>query len=286
MASLTAIILTKNERLNIGDCIDSIREIVERIVVVDSYSDDGTPEIAKKLGADVYQNKFINYSNQFNWALDNTNISTKWVLRLDADERFTKKLSSEVEKLMKENEKTDVNGIVLNSWLYFLGKRLRYGASNKRKLMVFKNGVGRIENRRMDEHTILLSGRSISAKNKYLHYDFKNIDIFIRKLNWYATREMQDYIDYANKKSIEDLKDSKINKTRFKKFKIYYKFPLFFRTKLLFIYFYIFKFGFLDGKVGFIYNYLYTRFYRLLVDIKIYEQKKYNNDFEETGDLK
>lgn len=286
MVSLTAIILTKNERLNIEDCVRSILGFAERIVVVDSYSDDETIQIAKKMGAEVYQNKFVNYATQFNWALDNVNITTKWVLRLDADERFTKKLTDEIEKLIDENKETENNGIVLNSWLFFLGKKLRFGANNKRKLMVFKNGIGRIENRRMDEHTILLTGKSITAKNRYLHYDFKNIDTFIKKLNWYATREMQDYIEFRNNKQIVNLNDNLIRRTRFKKFNVYYRFPLFIRSNLLFIYFYFFRFGFLDGTAGFIYNYLYTRFYRLLVDIKIFEQIKYNNEFEITGDLK
>lgn len=286
MVDLTAIILTKNEEANIKKCIESIFGFAKRIIVIDSFSDDNTTKIAEDLGAEVYQNKFINYATQFNWGLDNTQINTKWVLRLDADERFTSDLSEELTDIIEGQKDTDINGIVLNSSLFFLNKKLRYGACNKRKLMVFKYGFGRIENRRMDEHTILKSGRAVEAKNKYLHYDFKSIDIFIRKLNWYATREMQDYMEFKSGKKSQNLNDKKIQKTRNKKFKFYYRFPLFVRSNLLFVYFYFFKLGFLDGKEGFIYNYLYTRFYRLLVDIKIYEQIKCNNDFEETGDLK
>jgi glycosyltransferase involved in cell wall biosynthesis len=286
MSDLTAIILTKNEKLNIEQCILSIKSIAKRIVVVDSYSDDETIEIAKKLGADVYLNKFVNYASQFNWALDNASISTKWCLRIDADERFTPKLTEEIEKIIQSNVESIVNGIVLEAQMFFMGKKLNYGASRKRKLMVFKTNFGKIEKRRMDEHTVLSEGETIYAKNKYLHYDFKDIDIFVKKLNWYATREMQDYTEYKETKQKIDLNDKKINRTRFKKFKIYYRFPLFIRSKFLFIYFYVLKLGFLDGKEGYIYNYLYTRFYRLLVDIKIYEQQKFQNEFIETGDLK
>ena len=282
---ITAIILTKNEELNIENCILSILGFVKRIVIVDSFSDDKTIEIARKYEVDIYQNKFINYATQFNWGLDNAKIDSEWVLRIDADERFTIELQNEIQEIITKNKNSNINGIVLNSSLFFLNRKLKYGASNKRKLMIFKYGIGRIENRRMDEHTILSSGISVVAKNKYLHYDFKNIDIFIRKLNWYATREMQDYIEYKSGVKVTDLSDKDIQKKRKRKFNIYYRFPLFKRSFLLFVYFYIFKLGFLDGKEGYIYNYLYTRFYRLLVDIKIFEQVKYNTDFEMTGDL-
>lgn len=60
-ADITAIILTKNEEVNIGDCIESIKKVVKRIVVIDSYSTDKTIEIAKKYGAEVYQHSFENY---------------------------------------------------------------------------------------------------------------------------------------------------------------------------------------------------------------------------------
>ena len=63
-ADITAIILTKNEEVNIGDCIESIKMVVKRIVVIDSYSTDKTIEIAKKYGVEVYQHPFENYAKQ------------------------------------------------------------------------------------------------------------------------------------------------------------------------------------------------------------------------------
>ena len=89
MADVTAIILTKNEEKNIKLCIESISTFCQRIVVVDSVSDDKTVDIARKCGADIFFHKFENYARQFNWGIDNTNITTKWTLRIDADEQFT-----------------------------------------------------------------------------------------------------------------------------------------------------------------------------------------------------
>ena len=74
--------------------------------------------------------------------------------------------------------------------------------------------------------------------------------------------------------------------TRNRKFRVYYRLPMFFRCWLLFIYSYVFKLGFLDGREGFLYHYMYHRWYRTLVDAKILEQQKFPRPFEATGDLK
>lgn len=286
MADITAIILTKNEEKNIVDCLKSIEGFADRVVIVDSGSTDNTIELLKGFEVDVYIHPFENYARQFNWGIENTNITTKWILRLDADERFTPELCKELELLMKQHENDDINGITIEAWFYFMEKCIKHGGSKKRKLMVFKTGIGSIEDRRMDEHTILSSGISVSAKERFIHYDFRNLDYFISKMNWYATREMQDYMISVESSTTINLNDKNITKTRNKKYGVYYKFPMFFRSWLLFIYFYIFKLGFLDGKEGFIYHYLYQRWYRFLVDAKIYEQKQFQRPFEETRDLK
>lgn len=284
---VTIVILTKNEEINIVDCLNSVKGFASRVVIVDSGSDDNTVAIAKEMGAEVYVHEFENYARQFNWALDNADITTKWTFRLDADERLTPALCEELEKLANLHEHDDVNGIVMESWLYFLGKKIRFGCHNKRKLMMFKTGIGRIEDRKMDEHTVLSQGKSVNAKNRFIHYDFKNMTHWINKMNWYATREMQDYFDFKNGANCDiEGNDTVTAKIRKKKFGLYYKFPMFFRCWLLFIYNYIFRLGFLDGKAGFIYNYMYHRWYRTLVDTKIYEQKKFPKEFEKTGALK
>lgn len=288
MADVTFIILTKNEEINIKDCLESIKDFAKRAVIVDSGSTDKTIEIAKTFNfVDVYEHPFENYARQFNWGIDNTNINTKWTFRLDADERLTPALCKALEKLMIEHDNDDVNGVTMEAWLFFMGRKLKHGGSQKHKLMLFKTGIGRIEDRKMDEHTVLSRGTSIYCKERFIHYDFKNMTFWINKMNWYATREMQDYYEYLKgKDSNIHQQDHEIQGLRQKKFGIYYKFPMFVRSWLLFIYYYIFKLGFLDGKEGFVYHWMYHRWYRTLVDAKILEQGKTNRPFEKTGDLK
>lgn len=288
MADVTIIVLTKNEAVNLPDCLDSVKNFAHRVVIVDSGSTDNTEQIARAYGADFYVHPFENYSRQFNWGIDNTNITTKWTFRLDADERLTAELCAELEQLMADHDTDDVNGVIMEAWLYFMGRKIKHGCHNKRKIMLFKTGIGRIEDRKMDEHTVLSEGSSVTAKNRFIHYDFKDMTHWINKMNWYATREMQDYFEFKNGHSyiLENEQDAVIGETRKKKFGFYYRFPMFIRCWLLFIYNYVIKLGFLDGKEGFVYHYMYHRWYRTLVDAKILEQQITGRPFEETGDLK
>ncbi len=277
ISSITAIILTKNEEINIKDCISSLKNFCSRICVVDSFSTDDTVNIAKSLGSEVFTHKFENYSTQFNWALDNLSITTNWTLRIDADERLTDQLKDEIINYLNKSNFTvsNINGFVFQARLFFMGKEIKHGGAQKRKLMLFKSGKARIENRNMDEHTILKEGTTISCKNKFLHFDFKSLDHFITKLNSYSNREILDYYDINNLgQNPLNLNDSKIQRTRFFK-KIYYKFPILHRSFILFLYFYFFRFGFLDGKTGLIYHFLYYFWYRFIVDSKILEKKNH-----------
>ncbi len=268
---ITAIIITKNEESNIRKCIESINSLVSRTVVVDSGSTDRTVEIAKELGADTYYHEFEYYAKQWNWGLDNCDINTKWVIRIDADECFPPELCKEIEEAVQSHDADDVNGFVMCANYFFLGKKLVHGGKMKNKLMVFKTKLGRIEDRRRDAHTLIFEGRSVELKNKFDHYDFKDLNNFVARYNWYATREAQDYVDYINGKQESEITDKEIQKGRNRKYGIYYKISPFHRAALNFLRNYILGGGFLDGKEGLIYHVLSSYWYRFLVDAKIYE---------------
>lgn len=278
MPDITALVLTKNEARNIARCLQSVKDLCSRMVVVDCGSTDDTVALAEANGAEVYQHEFEYYALQFNWGLDNCHIDTKWVIRLDADEQFPPELCAEIEEQMRLHDADDVNGFTLEATYFFLGRALTHG-SKKRKLMVFKNGVGRIEDRRRDAHTILSAGRSISLKHNFLHYDFKDLDNFIARYNWYATREAMDYMDFKNGRRDATADDPEIQKKRQKKYGVYYHFPKFLRAFLWFLVNYFLRGGFLDGKEGFIYHVLSSFWYRFVVDAKIYEYE-HGKEFE------
>lgn len=282
-ADITAIILTKNEEVNIGDCINSIASTVKRIVVIDSFSSDRTVEIAKKLDAEVYQHVFENYARQYMYGVEVANIETMWTLRIDADERLTKESAAELEEICNKNTNTDVAGIVLRFKKNFLGKDLYHGGVYPwKKMNCYKTKLGAIEDRKMDEHIVLSSGTVVKMKNDCLHFDFKNLEYFINKHNWYSSRETVDYFENMEKQKSKDELDFK---TWFK-MNIYYKFPLGMRAHFYYIYRYYIKLGFLDGKEGQIYAFLQAYWYRYLVDAKIYECKLMGTRYKGIGDFK
>lgn len=281
MNDITAIILTKNEELNIERCLKSLNGVVDRICVVDSGSTDRTIEIAKINGAEIfYHEPFKHYAAQFNWSLDNVGIKTKWVYRIDADEVVTPELGSEIIDACLEHKDDDVNGLVMKFKIFFMGKFLKYGGVYPiYNLTIFKYGVGRYEDRSMGEHIILSEGRTVDLKNDCLHYDYKSLDVWISKHNWYAIREVSDYYvtrsvgqEGANSLYHEAKKSSKLRDG------FYYKLPKFLRAKLYFWYRFYLKLGFLDGKEGYVYAFLQSYWYRFLVDSMIMEQEIRNRD--------
>lgn len=281
MADITAIILTRNEENYIADCIKSIKNVVRRIVVVDSFSDDRTVEIAQKLGAEVYQHEFFNYAKQYMYAVNLANVDTTWILRIDADERLSKKSAEELEELCNTHNETDVTGIVLRFYNVFMGKPMYHGGMYPwKKLSVYKAKAGNIEDRNMDEHIILDYGKTINTKNDSVHLAFRGLTFFTKKCNWYSTREAMDYFEQKN----VTIKNS--NLKTFIKMKLYYKLPIGFRSWLYYAYRYYIKLGFLDGKEGKIFAFLHAYWYRFLVDAKIYEHEKMGEDFKPTGALK
>jgi len=279
VVDLTAIILTKNEEQNIATCIGRLKGFAMRIVVVDSGSTDRTLEIARDLGADIYTHEpYGDYASQFNWGIENTGIDTEWIMRVDADEYWTGELCAEVEGLLTEHAHDDVNGILTESIFYFLGRRINHGERKRRKIVVFRRDHGYIEKRKRDQHTILRDGRVVEAKHRFEHHDFKSLDNWTAKMNTYANREVEDYFTDREKYkkgavNLDGVSDASLSGRRKLKFKLYYRMPKFFRCWLLFIYIYIFRLGFLDGKEGLVYNYLFHRWYRTLVDAKILERE-------------
>lgn len=280
MADITAIILTRNEENYIQSCITSIKPIVKRIVVVDSFSDDDTVKLAKESGAEVYQHEFVNHAKQFKFAVEVANISTRWIFRIDADERLTRESAAEINEICNTNTNTDVNGVIVRFYQIFMGKALKHGGAYPwKKLSIYKNGYGDIEDRNMDEHIVLFSGKAIETKHDSIHDCYRGMDYFCKKRIWYSTKEA---IDYFEQKSVD--KTNASFKTRIK-MNIYYKLPLGFRAWLFYVYTYYIRLGFLDGKVGKIYAFMHAYWYRYLIDAKIFECEHLGIEYKKPGAL-
>ncbi|MCR5304551.1 MAG: glycosyltransferase family 2 protein [Lachnospiraceae bacterium] len=278
MISLTVMIITKDEEQNIGKCLKSLTGLPERVVIVDSCSTDGTEAVCRGYGRrferyggklDFYTREWKGYSDQLNWAINETGIDTDWVMRLDADETVTPELRKELIKRLPR-EKKDVTGIVLKRRVYFMGRWIRHGGRYPEKLMrVFRNGHGKCEDRLMDEH-LITDGKIREYRNDIIDCNEKSLSWWISKHNRYSDLEAQSYfLDSGN----EDLSGAGAQTGRKKVLKgWYYRLPPFFRAMVYFNYRYFIKGGFLDGTEGLIFHFLQAFWYRFLVDSKIWEQ--------------
>lgn len=279
MLDISAIILTYNEEIHIDRCLKNISSIVKKVFIIDSYSTDNTLEIAKRYkNVTILQNKWVNYATQFNWALENAPIETKWVLRLDADEYLTQELKNELrQRIDSLSEK--YTGIVIPLRRVFLGKEIKHGMNQVKLMRIFRNKKAKCEVRFMDEHIQLIEGKSIEFNNEFSDDNLNNLSWWTQKHIGYSTREAVDLLDIelnlignANEDKNKIINEQAKNK-RLLKHK-YTKQPLFIRAFLYFCYRYFFKLGFLDGKEGFLWHFLQGWWYRTLVDAKIYEIKK------------
>ncbi len=270
---ITAIILTFNEEKHIARCIASLRGVVARICIIDSFSTDRTAEIAAGLGADVFRNPWENYARQFQWGIDNAGIATEWTMRIDADEYLEGPLQDDIRSFLASPG--DVNAVYLRRKMIFLGREIRHGFFYPSLMLrLWRSGQGQIEQRWMDEHIIVAAPvtRTLHAGDL--------VDANRNDLAWwtgkhvaYARREVYDIVASAHRDSARTADDlsGQARLKRFLKESIYYKLPTFIRSSTYFFYRYVIGRGFLDGKAGFFFHFLQAYWYRTLVDAMLYE---------------
>lgn len=277
MLDLSVIILTYNEEIHIRRCLENVCKIAKNIYVIDSYSTDKTIEIAKEFpNVTILQHEWPNnHGIQFNWGLEHANISSKWILRLDADEYLSEGLKIRLENEL-ESLPEDIAAIEMRRKLVFMGRTIKGGSGKKYFTRIFRHGKGKSETKRMDEHIVVSGGQTVRWDEIFFDNNLNDLAWWTNKHNGYSIREAADLLDseYHLSDSVSDgLLGNDAASARQKK-SIYSKMPLFFRSFAYFIYRYLVRGGFLEGKEGFIWCFLQGWWYRTLVDAKIYEIKK------------
>jgi glycosyltransferase involved in cell wall biosynthesis len=271
--SLTVIILTYNEELHLERCIRSVQPVAERIVIVDSYSTDGTLEIAQRLGVEVFQRHWVNYAEQFQWGIENTGISTAWTMRMDADEYLLPELQNEIRQKLVLLP-MEVTGININRRLVFMDKWIKHGYYPMPLLRIWRTGTGRIEKKWMDEHIKLSHGATLSLDNDLVDHNLNNLTWWTDKHNSYATREAIDRLNKKHRFLEDGYETDYVSGRTAKRYKSFYmSLPLFIRPFLYFFYRYFLRLGFLEGKPGLIWHVLQGFWFQFLVDAKIYQIK-------------
>jgi glycosyltransferase involved in cell wall biosynthesis len=284
-SSLTAIILTYNEEMHLQRCLDSLKGVAQEIVVIDSFSTDSTQQIAEQYGARFYQNKFSNHANQINWGIEHGEITTDWVIRVDADEFLSEELAENIKKNLG-NMNSNVHGIRVKRLMYFFDKPIRKGGMYPIwHTKIWRNRSAYCEQRWMDERMKLNQGETASLEGDLIDHNLNNLTWWTQKHNGYATREAIDILDkkfnFTNSIVVQaSLFGAGEARRRWFKQR-YLNLPLFVRPILFWFVRYFIQGGFIEGKRGFIWNILQCGWYRFLVDAKIYEAyKKAGNNKE------
>ncbi len=231
--SLSAVIITYNEINYIQRCVEAV-EFADEIIVVDSFSTDGTFEYLKEHPrVDVIQNKFENFTSQKSFALGMVNHD--WVLFIDADEVITKDLELEILETINLQEIDEVA-----FWFYrvfmFENHPLKYsGTQSDKNIRLFRKSKVKFNPRKLVHETLEINGASGVFKAKLIHYCYKNYEDYKTKIIYYGKLKAQQ--------------DFKKNKHFNYVLLLVKPFWTFFRK-------YIIRYGFLDGKRGFILCYL------------------------------
>lgn len=277
--TLTVVILTKNEERHIARAIGSVAGVADRVFVIDSGSTDRTIDIARAAGAEVLHNAWVNHATQFNWALEQLPADTGWVFRLDADEIVSETLTSEITTQI-DNLSVSINGIYVSRRMTFLGRPIRWGGLFPiRILRLFRHGWGRCENRWMDEH-ILVEGETVDFHGEIVDDNLNSLSWWTEKHNAYASREVVDLLNleyrFMAHETAADLRGrQQAGVKRWIKEKVYARLPGGVRAFIYFMYRYLIRLGFLDGREGTAFHVLQGFWYRYLVDMKLHEVKSH-----------
>jgi glycosyltransferase involved in cell wall biosynthesis len=184
VAELAAIVLTKNTANHIRECLETLA-FADLVVVSDSYSDDGTPDIALAMGATVLQRPFDNFAGQRNAAIEA--VDAEWIFFVDADERIPQLLADEVCQVIRERPEV---GWWVPRHNYIAGQRVSHGGFYPDyQLRLFRRACARYDPARPVHEVVVLDGPSGQLQNVMIHYNYDDWPQFHAKQSRYAQLE-------------------------------------------------------------------------------------------------
>lgn len=233
---ISALLITYNEIIHIREVLKNL-SFADEIIVVDSYSNDGTVEAVKTFtGVKFYQNTFKDFTSQRTFAL--TKATHNWILFIDADERLPQ---TSIDEILSEIQKPDAHSAYfMRRLIYFKGKRLRFGGRMTDKIhRLFQKDKARYKPGRLVHEKLEVNGRSGLLKHPLLHYPYQSFAHYEAKRIHYAK-----------------LKGRELKEKGVKTNAVWY----FIKAVYKFVRHYFFKLGFLDGLSGLVLAYLTAKY--------------------------
>lgn len=271
---LSAVVLCHDEEPNIRRCLESVAGWCP-IFVVDSGSTDRTLEICAEFGPRIVQHPYSTHAEQWQWALDHLPIETSWVLALDADFAVSDDLKSELERRLSKLG-PEIGGAYVRHRYIFGGGPIRFGGTKHDWLRLVRRGRARADLSDLVDFRFVVDGRVARFRSEVVEENRhdEDISVWMRKQDKFALRLAVE----------EELRRAGLNRwqgrprlfgtpdERFMFLRdLWLRLPLFVRPVLYFVYRYLLRLGFLDGRAGFLYAALQGFWLRLVVDWKILE---------------
>lgn len=192
--AITLFIIAKNEAHNIAHCIKSAKDLVQQIVVVDSFSTDDTATICTQLGAQVFQHPFENFTQQKNYAL--SQVTTPWALSLDADETLTPALVEEIRQAVCV---AHIDGYELARVNDFLGKRMNHSGIKKEYILrLVRTEKAQFQGGKVHEK-LAVCGKTSRLKEVFIHHPYNDIESYFDKFNKYTTLAAQTMFEHGKR---------------------------------------------------------------------------------------
>ncbi|NGZ94711.1 MAG: glycosyltransferase family 2 protein [Nitrospira sp. WS110] len=266
--SLSILILTLNEECNLADCINSVKSS-DDIVVLDSFSSDRTVKIAEEMGARVVQRRFDNYSAQRKAGLNEVPYKYPWVLMVDADERVTPELWSEMRSVTERADQT-VSLFHMRRKDYWFGQWLRRSSGYPTWFGRLVR-VGHVTVEREINEQYVAHGESRFLKEHLVHYPFnKKVAYWLERHNRYSSMEAAGLVmERREKIAVSGIWSANPIARRKTMKQIAYRLPG--RPFWVFMYLCVVRGGFLDGRAGLRYCIL-RAIYEYMIDLKVKER--------------
>ena len=267
------VVLTFNCENIIAETLAQARKIDPRPLVVDSFSTDGT---VQQVGteAEFMQRKFINYAEQRNWAIEQLGMGCQWQLHLDADEVLDDRAVAAIRAVLDAGDRAPHRAYLLRRIDYFMGRELRHSGLSPWHLRLFRSGHGACENRLYDQHFV--SDQPAARLEGSMH-DKNSVSLsdWTARHNRWSDLEAAEILREQGHAPRPGVLQARLGgdpreRTRWLK-GLYYRLPSGLRASAYFVYRYLFRLGFLDGREGLYFAVLQGLWFRLLVDAKLHE---------------
>lgn len=271
---ISVMIFTLNEAANLPACLASL-DWCSDIIVVDSFSTDATPAICAAHGARFFQNAFEGFGSQRNWALDHTQPVHPWILILDADERVPPELARELSEVAAAGA-TDIAAFRVRRRFYMWGRWLRYSSLYPTWVVrLIRAGQVRYENRGHAE-TQIVQGRIADLRHDLLDENLKGIDEWFERQNRYSSKDAE--FEFASARAgmrFHELFGSEPLVRRAAVKRLAARLPA--RGLAYFLYSYLWRGGFLDGRDGWMFCRM-RALYQSQVALKVYDLRRRADD--------